>query len=396
MDRKIDRRITLEADSLEESGWRVTIVAMMLDPGQVDTDPRVVRIGGDTRIGSWNRLLLKVYHRIRQLMPMNNLLMRSIKSAAWRFAVDQEKFYLQLYLETVSRYSPTVFLAHDLPMLPVASVACKRCGAKLVYDSHELYSEQEFSPREKQRWAEIERKYIGRCDAVITINPSIGHELEKRYNIKKVEIIYNAERVKSLPINQHLFHKAFNIDIDKQILLYQGGLSAGRNIEVLVDAMRHLRHPKVNLVILGDGQLQNALKKKAQRFGLSRRIHLHPAVSQKRLIDFTASADIGVIPYQASCLNTYYCTPNKLFEYMAAGLPILANDLPELRRIIDSYHIGCVGDMSTAENAAHLIDKVFSNPQRLQFWRHQITMIRQLISWENEGKKIIEIFERFR
>ncbi len=396
MDRKIDRRILLEADSLEENGWQVKIVAMMLDPGDVDSDPRVVRIGGETRIGSRNQFVLDAYRRVRQCMPMNNWLMRSIKSAAWRYAIDQEKFYLQLYSETAAHFSPTVFVAHDLPMLPVASVACKRCGAKLVYDSHELYSEQEFSSREKRRWAEIESKYISSCDAVITINPSIASELEQRYKINNVKIIYNAERVEALPINQHLFHKAFGIDPDQKILLFQGGLSAGRNLEVLVGAMRHVRHPQVDLVILGDGQLQNSIKKKAQRIGLTGRFHLHPAVPQKSLILFSASADIGVIPYQATCLNNHYSTPNKLFEYIAAGLPILANDLPEIRNIIDTHQIGFVGDMSTAEKAALLIDQGFSSAQRLEAWRNQVAQVRQLINWENESIKLVEIFERFR
>jgi glycosyltransferase involved in cell wall biosynthesis len=397
MDRRIDRRILLEADSLEEDGWQVTIVAMMLDPGDTDGDPRVVRIGGQTRIGSRNRFVLDAYRRVRQCLPMNHWLMRRIKSAAWRYAVDQEAFYLQLFSETAARFSPTVFVAHDLPMLPVASVACRHGGVKLVYDSHELYSEQEFSTREKLRWAQIETKYIHGCDAVITINPSIARELERRYGIQNVQVVYNAERTGGeLPVNRRLFHEVFGLDREQKIVLFQGGLSAGRNLEVLVDALRHVRHPRVNLVILGDGQLRSALRDRVRRSGLSRRVHLHPAVSQARLIDFSASADAGVIPYQASCLNNYYCTPNKLFEFIAAGVPVIASDLPELRSIIDTHRIGRVGDMRTPETTARLIDETFQDPQQLHDWRAQLARARHIVSWEREGLKIKRIFEALR
>ena len=392
MDRKIDRRILLEADSLEEDGWQVTIVAMMLDPGVVDCDPRVVRIGGEAPLGNRNRFVLHAYRRVRQCMPMNNRLMRAIKTTAWRYAVDQERFFLQLYSETVARFSPTVFVAHDLPMLPVASVACKRDGARLVYDSHELYSEQEFPSRERRRWAAIETKYIRSCNAVITINPSIARELERRYQIQNVNVIYNAERTENPPINLHLFHQAFGLDPEQKVVLFQGGLSAGRNLEALVDAICHVRHPQVNLVLLGDGQLRKSIRNRVRRLGLSRRVHVHPAVPQADLISFSASADVGVIPYQASCLNNYYCTPNKLFEFIAAGVPVIASDLPELRYIILTHGIGCVGDMGTAEKTAQLIDEVFSNTPRFETWREKVARARRMVNWEQEGQKLKAIF----
>jgi glycosyltransferase involved in cell wall biosynthesis len=395
-DRKIDRRILLQADSLEAAGWRVTVVGMALDPGEVDTDPRVVRIGSEDPIDKRGKFVLHAYRWLRQYLSMNNWLMRTVKSAAWRYAVDQESFYLKLFSKTAAQFSPEVFVAHDLPMLPVAHLACQRCGLKLVYDSHELYSEQEFSSREKQRWAEIEAKYIGGCDAVITINPSIARELERRYRIKDVTVIYNADRTGELPVNRYLFHRAFGMDSMQKVLLFQGGLSGGRNLEVLVEAMQLVQNPYLNLVIMGDGRLGTSLKKKVIALKLADRVHLHPAVPQSELVAFSSSADAGIIPYQATCLNNYYCTPNKLFEFIAAGLPILASDLPELRRMVQSHDIGLVGDMSSPGATAQLIDEFFSDSHRFTAWQQRVAEARKIICWEKEGEKLVAIFEALR
>jgi len=390
-DGKIDRRILLEADSLEAAGWEVTIIAMPLAPGEMDTDPRIVRIDADNLLSNRGNFFLHAYRWLRQRVPQSGWLMRKIKAIAWRYVVDQESFFVKLFSSATSRFSPDIFFAHDLAMLPVARLASQRSGAKLIYDSHELYSEQEFSAREKQRWTEIEAKHIRACDAVITVNPSIAKELERRYGLHGVNVIYNAERSRRSLERKGLFHRAFELSPDQKVILFQGGLLAGRNLEVLVEAMGHVRNPILNLVILGDGQLSAPLKRLVEKLGLSDRVHLHPAVPQEQLLAFTASADAGVIPYQPNCLNNYYCTPNKLFEFIAAGVPIVASDLPELRRMIQTHRIGLVGDMSTAEKTAQLIDDFFGDSERLQGWRRQTLMARQTVCWEEEEKKLISL-----
>ena len=153
------------------------------------------------------------------------------------------------------------FVAHDLPMLPAACKAAKRCGAKLVYDSHELYGEQELSGWEKRRWNEIEAKYIKNCDCVIAINPSIAEEFKRRYGVNNVDVIYNAEQTVSIPDNRKLFHKIFHLPETSKILLYQGGLSANRHIETLVESIRYVQNLALHLVILGDGPLRRKLDK---------------------------------------------------------------------------------------------------------------------------------------
>jgi glycosyltransferase involved in cell wall biosynthesis len=395
MDRQIDRRILLSASSLEAAGWDVTIIAMPPDEMARD-DKRVVRIASDVGAAHRTNWVRAGYCWLRALLPMNGCLMRRVKRFAWIYFVDPESFYTTLFYSTASKYTPRVFVANDLPMLPVAAQLAKRCGARLVYDSHELYSEQEFSKREKRRWADIEAKHIRACACVITVNKSIALELERRYGVSDVKVIYNAERTSAPPSRSRRLHQAFGLSRDQRIVLMQGGLSAGRNLEVLVDAMRHVHNLSVVLVILGNGLLLQTLKKRVHQRNLTGRVFFHPAVPQHELLEFTAAADAGVIPYQATCLNNRYCTPNKLFEFIAAGLPIVATDLPEIRELVYARGIGLVGNTNSPKALAELLDDFFANEQRFAAWKAQVLVVRREVCWEREERKLVALYEELR
>jgi glycosyltransferase involved in cell wall biosynthesis len=152
----------------------------------------------------------------------------------------------------------------------------------------------------------------------------------------------------------------------------------------------------VVLVVLGDGLLLSYLQKIAQKKELRGRVYFHAAVPQNELLALTAAADVGIIPYQATCLNNLYCTPNKLFEFIAAGLPILATDLPEIRRLVEGQQIGIVGDTSSPQKLAVLMDDFFSEKQRFTTWKAHVSVVRHLICWEQEEKKLLEIYGALR
>ncbi|TKR56512.1 glycosyltransferase family 4 protein [Allopusillimonas ginsengisoli] len=394
-DRCIDRRISLEAASLEDAGWDVTIIAMPTDMLDLD-HPRVVRLGqGTARAMSVKEGgVLATYKWMRRWLPMNSRLMMWLKAAAWRHFLDQERFFVKAFEPVVSQYRPTVFLAHDLPVLAVARRAAARCGAKLVYDSHELYCEQEFPEDVKRRWAAVEHKHIGVCDAVMTVNPSIARELENRYGLDEVEVVYNAEYARDIEHEERYFHKYFSLADKDKVLLFQGGVTVGRNIELLVSAMRLLLNKHVHLVLLGNGTLVQTLRRRSQELGVAGVVHFHPAVPQTDLLRLTASADAGLIPYQAICLNNYYCTPNKLFEFIAAGIPVLGSDLPEINHIVTTQGIGRVADLGSEPRMAAAIDTFFSDDAQLCKWRDNAKTARSVFSWDHEGRKVVELFEK--
>jgi len=392
-DRQIDRRILLAADSLEAAGWKVLIISISLDK-PASSSSRVGRVGVFRSRHSHDWKVLNAYHWIRSNLPVNGGILAWMKRIAWRYFVDQEKFYFNLFHDTLSEYQPLVLIANDLPVLPVAAYFAAKSGAKLVYDSHELFCEQDFSLREKNRWKQIESKYIGACDQIITVNDSIAAELSSRYGVVHANVIYNAERIYDVKQRKRLFHKKFNLSGSSKILLLQGGLTPGRNLDVLVRSMKYVASSSVVLVVLGCGAMLGKLRAISKEERLSGRVLFHEAVPQEALLGLTASADAGVIPYRATCLNSYFCTPNKLFEFLAVGLPILSTDLPEISKIIKGHDVGLVGDTSSPRRFAALIDLFFSDENRLSAWRANALQFRKTMCWELEGEKYVSVVSR--
>lgn len=393
-DRQIDRRSLQQADSLTDNGWQVTILAMPPDEQGHDDDSRIVRIKIEKQsLGFSGFSLLFFYKKIRRYLPINSRFMNFLRRLAWRYFANPEKLYRGLFAPQLKQYEPTVVMAIDLPALPAAAMHARQIGAKLVYDSHELYCEQEFSPHEKKQWRLIEEKFIHECSSVITINPSIASELKTRYDLDTVYVIYNSVNPYSQPLIRQLFHKIFKLPSDKKILLFQGGLSQGRHLDTLVRSMKFIKNELLVLVILGDGPFKNTLERLVQVHKIKNRVYFHPAVPQMALLAYTQSADAGIIPYQAICLNNYYCTPNKLFEFIAAGIPILGSNLPEINNIVLKNQLGLTGDMLDVNLLAQLIDEFFSNQERLELWKKNTLKAQSLFSWDNEEKKLVQIFK---
>jgi glycosyltransferase involved in cell wall biosynthesis len=395
-DQAIDRRILLEADALTGDGWEVTILAM---PGSGPDPPNVVRIGTNGRVKSLQKewTILALYRFARRLVSMNGAWAGRARSMVWRHWISPDEFARRLMLPEALRYPADVVVAHDLPILPTAVETAKYHGAKLVYDSHELYCEQEFEQPLQHMWSAVETRTIGACDAVITVNPSIARELTTRYGPARVEVVQNAERADGpAPAKGRLFHQAFGLDAAAVVVLFQGGLIAGRNLETLVDAMAFVTTPAVHLVFLGNGALARRLSRRAKERKVNGRVHFHPSVAQDGLLRYTASADVGVIPYQPTCLNNLYCTPNKLFEYIAAAVPIIASDLPELRRLVAGNDIGLMIDTSSPAAIAHAIDNLTADVVRLGRLRANIEEARKRLNWAAESKTLVDIFRRLK
>lgn len=389
VDRQIDRRILQEADSLEQGGLSVAIVALPLDGGVADPDPRIRRATAVPCPTAHDRS----YAFMRRLLPDTGLT-AALKAWAWRYLVDFRRFHLRLFESALANVSPSIVIAHDLPTLPAACALAQSRGAKLVYDSHELYCEQSLHPRERRKWRDLEASLIRRCDAVVTVNPAIAAELRAAYGIDQVEVVMNAEP--TLPIiagQPRHFHEAFKLAETDRVLLYQGGLQRDRNLGFLLDVVA-LLDDNVHLVFLGDGELEPELRREVERSHNARRVHFHPRVEREELRRYTSSADIGLIPYLGSCLNNLLCVPNKLFEFISAGVPMVASDLPEIRRLVTQYGLGLLADFREPGAVAGAIKAMLEEKDLAAQFRQSLRAAATQLNWENEGAKFAAIIQR--
>lgn len=388
-DSRIDRRVMLQAGALRADGWDVRVVAMPLeDSARSDPDwvIRAPRPSASSREG----LLMRAHALATRALPMNGPIMRGLKSIAWSQIADPSSFFRRAFEPVLSGLRADVVTAHDLPVLPVGSWLAARCGARLVFDSHELWTEQNFPEAWRRAWSRVERSYIGECDIVMTVNRSIASELALRHGIREVHVVTNAVPV-GIDRPRSLRERCGISPVDK-VLLYQGSLSAGRQLEHCVDAVAGLRDSRVHLVMLGDGTLRGRLVRHARAARAASRIHVLPAVPQAELLGWTASADAGIVPYVADCLNSRLCTPNKLYEFIAAGLPILASDLPELRAIVAGEGFGVVAPLETSASIARAITDLFADERRLRAWAGAVRAGRGRHSWEAQAEALRRIY----
>ena len=235
---------------------------------------------------------------------------------------------------------------HDHVALTAAPLYAEEMGVPLVWDAHEIYEELA-GVEDARRIANpaIISANQKRVDGFVTINDAIAHYYADRYpDLPKAIVLPNAAsaRENSLPSYDGRLHVAANLPRDRRILLFQGGLSPHRGIDALLEAAPRLP-PDWSLVFMGWGPLADQIDEVAARTamedGTSRVVRIDGA-EQAELPLWTAGATLGAIPYENTSLNHLFCTPNKLWEYPIAGVPILASDLEELGRAVRDHHIG--------------------------------------------------------
>lgn len=337
---------------------------------------------------------LDIFHKFPRLF-INAVEMRVNKRTdIFRRSLDFLDYNYRSY-KVVKEEAADIYHAHDLNTLPVAWWAARKHGAKLVYDSHELFTEiKTWNRFEKILYTILERFLIKYPDKLITVNNSIAGELVKRYGIRFPTIIINCpsplkSKIKN-PSND-LLRKAAEIPKDKRLVLYQGGFTAHRGLEELIESFEYLGDDYC-LVFMGYGKLQGELENLVDQKGLQNRIKFLPAVSQEVLLEHTSSADLGVIPYKPVSLNNYYTLPNKLFEYINANIPIVASNLPELRGVIKDFNIGCLFNPAESKSIANAIKYVLSDKDRYLTMKANTIKSSKEFNWDKESRKLLDCY----
>ena len=191
-----------------------------------------------------------------------------------------------------------------------------------------------------------------RAHAIIVVSDSIATWYAKTYRIAKPAVVLNTPEHAAPPQSDSL-RTLLAIPAARRIYLYQGMLIPARGIEAVCDAFEQLPTPRPLLVFMGDGPLVDFVRARAAKNPDIR--HL-PAVPPTDILRHTASADVGLCLFEHTCLSYYFCMPNKLFEYIRAGIPVICSDLPELRRVVNDEHVGLIArDARPASIAAAVL-----------------------------------------
>jgi glycosyltransferase involved in cell wall biosynthesis len=289
--------------------------------------------------------------------------------------------------------------AHDLDALPFGYLAARRCRAKLVYDSHELSTEQWVQGARPGSFTipvswlkSLEAFLVRRADAVITVSPSISEELARRYPIQPPLVLRNCAL--SNPEGEKAFslRESLNLSQQERIVLHTGDLNPrGRALKELALAFGNLK-PDVHLVFLGEGPLEKDLKDLARGQALEARVRFLRPVLPQQLIGTMKGADLAAVLMKVDgSLNNLYSLPNKLFEAIAAGLPVVASDLPEIASIVRSYEIGVLCNPEDPQDIARAIKEALT-PYRYATFKANLKRAQEELNWERESQKLKDLY----
>ncbi|MDX1740766.1 MAG: glycosyltransferase [Rhodothermales bacterium] len=185
---------------------------------------------------------------------------------------------------------------------------------------------------------------------------------------------------------------AAGITDNHPIVLHQGHIKQGRGCEALVRAA--LTVPDTHFVFLGNGPLRPALQDLARSLDIQERVHFVDSVPPELLLDYTASATVGVTLLEDTCLNHHYALPNKLFEYLMAGVPVLASDLPEISRIVSDFRVGRLCQPGSTKDIGKNLREMLSKSEELADYRANSRQVFETINWQSASERFLNEFRR--
>lgn len=312
--------------------------------------------------------------------------------AALQRLVSYAEFVLKAFA-LAFRSRADVYEAHDLPALLPTVLAARLRGRPIVYRAHELYSETHAIVRFARFWRSLDRILVPRCDEVVTPEEHRSRIYHEEFGARRPPLtVLNCPPyrppIESTKLRDELAGRGVPAST---IVLYQGLVDSMRCIEEIAEASRRFDEGIV-LVILGGGF--GAWSDPAARLAGNERIVVLPRVPYDEVAPYTASADVGVLLYRNDCRNNYYCAPNKLFEYMMMGVPVLAPRFPGMTRLVEGSDVGMCVDPADPREIADAVNALARDAgARRRMRANGLRLSKERYNW---GQEFVPLLQRYR
>jgi glycosyltransferase involved in cell wall biosynthesis len=354
-----ERRIFNEVISAEKSGYRVKILALHI-PGIPEKD--VISHSGIFR------LFIKYW-----------------KGSPLKFIEFNCKLFFQLKREKFK-----ILHAHDLWVLPATVMAAFFAKKPVIYDVHEYVRGLEIFNQKKISgfiWKLAERIYIRFVRVIIVINDYHGRLLSQVYpNIPQPHFLMNFP---SLEMDKHYHQRDFN-QRDKKAV-YQGILKEGRNLGRVIKSMSSMQAGFLEIV--GYGDLENELKTLVIELNLHEKIKFAGKINWDKLIEKTSMARAGLVLFEPDGLNYTYASPNKFFEYVSAGTPVIASNIPSFKDLIKKFEVGILVDHTSISAIAKSIENLLTNRNTWAKFHSECLKARREWNWERQEVELLRIYK---
>lgn len=286
-----------------------------------------------------------------------------------------------------------LFLANDLDTLVPCYIVSRLRSKPLVYDSHEYFTGQ-FGLEERKLkhrlWKAAERRVVPHLCYMITVSTSIAELYRKEYGVNPVVVRNVAPSATDIaPVSRSVTGAAD----DGLLLVFQGsGINPGRGASELIEAVRLV--DGIKLIIIGSGDMIEEVRSLVRRKGMENKVIFLPRMPWREMMGYTMSCDAGMSIDTDTCLNQRYSLPNKLFDYIAAGIPVIVSPLPEISAVVRGYACGIVMKDVSPESIAEAMTKLRDNSHYLSELKAGAKTAAKELKWETEKIKEQELIRR--
>lgn len=388
----IDRRVLQQAQTLMQAGHRVTLLSGF----ECQEDQDYVDDGLDIHRYAY-RFEFPVVDYIRSLLPRGDrptaFAKRAINSLRIRMGVETS--FDKFVWRRAKHYRADVVHVHDLDMLRHGLKAAKAWDVPLVFDAHEIYYEEDELDLRTRRWLEQdEKRGLPQVDLFITVNHLIADYYENKYARRPLVLLNAPYRPKPGfdSRSRELLRERAGLGPTAKVALFQGWFSEERNLFNLMKAVKYFPDDAY-LALIGYGEFEVQMRELWETLPWRDRIRFLGEVEFDDLLELTAGADVGVIPYLPTCLNSILCSPNKFFEFTNAGVPFVSHRLPFFEEVGGKHGIVLTGDFTSPEGfALPLVTLLRNDALRNQMHDNAVKASEELC-WQVEGEKLLAAYE---
>jgi glycosyltransferase involved in cell wall biosynthesis len=305
------------------------------------------------------------------------------------------EFQIRLFLYLLF-HKADVLVANDLDTLLPNFLLSKIKHSVIVYDSHELFCEVpelQSNPFKKKCWKQLERWVFPKLKYVFTVNNSIAKIYSEEYNVE-VKVVRNIPLLCNQKNIERVSKQQLGIPDGLKIIVLQGaGINIDRGAEEAVLAMQYVEN--VLLLIIGRGDVMDVLKELVKTYSLEHKVKFTGKVPFQKLMQYTLHADLGLTLDKDTNINYRYSLPNKVFDYIHAGVPVLSSNLIEIITIIDQYSVGATITSHDPKHIAEKMKAILMDENRLQMWKKNTKIASEKLNWELEEQQLIEVYKHF-
>ncbi len=297
-------------------------------------------------------------------------------------------FNVRLFLFLLTRKRIDILVANDLDTLPANFLVSRLRRIPLVYDSHEYFTEvPELIDREsvKRIWLGIEKRILPKLKFAYTVSHPIAKAYTEQYGVN-FEVIHNYPKRIARKIDYKI---PFNTGGDR-LLIYQGAVNVGRGLELIIEVVCEMDH--VKLLIAGDGDIRRSLEKKVRERKMEEKIFFLGKIPLEQLQSLTLQAHAGISLEEDLGLNYRFALPNKLFDYIQAGIPVLVSSLPEMKKVVEKYKIGMIAEKRDKAYITQMLQILLFDEKQRTSWKSGMSKAASDLCWENEEEKVIGIY----